>query len=1531
MKFDNKQFESGVATSMNTLNGLKKGLDLSGSAKGLESINDAAKRVSFDGMANSIESVKVKFSALQVIAVTALSNIANSAVTAGKNLISSLTIDPIMEGFKEYETQMNAIQTILANTSTKGTTLVEVKAALQELNTYSDKTIYNFTEMSKNIGTFTAAGVDLKTSTAAIKGIANLAAVSGSNSQQASTAMYQLSQALAAGRVNLQDWNSVVNAGMGGAVFQNSLKETGKLMGKNIDESQSFRDSISDKDGTGWLTSDVLIATLQKFTGDMTASELAAKGYTQTQIESIIKMGQTANDAATKVKTFTQLLDTLKEAVGSGWAQTWQTLFGDFEEAKVMFTDVSNVLGGIIGASSKARNDMLTGWKDLGGRTALIDAIKNAFDGVMSVVTTLSGAFRDIFPATTSAQLFSFTEGLKSLTENFKFSETTLSNLRSTFKGVFAILDIGKTIFLAVANAIGIMLGGVGDLGSSILGLTGSLGEWFTALDNSIKKSDVFNKVLTALAYGIKNAFSSIAFVFDLVVKGMQKVIAVISEKISLPSFEDIQAFLELLGKRMTSISNEADGMKTVISGAFVGIAKSIADSKIGELFTAIWNTVKVVSDSIGTLVGKMADSITKAFSNANFSGMFDAIAGVSIGAVAISISKFLKSLTEPLHGLQGMIDGVTGILDGVRGSFEAYQQNLKAGILLKLAMAIGILAASIVAISLIDSGKLTSSLAAIGTLFAQLLIAMKLFTTIGEFKGGVIKASIVMITMSTAILILSTAMAKLATLDWNGIAKGTVGIAALSGTLVATSKLLSTGSGSMIKGSAGIVAFALAIKVLASACADLSKLSWNELAKGLTGVGVLLAEISVFLNTAKFSAKSTLTATGIVILAAAMKVLASACADFGNLSWSEISKGLISIGVLLGELSLFSNITGNAKNVISTGVALIAIAAAMKILASAMADFGRMSWSEIAKGLVAMGVALTEISIAVKLMPKNIAVTASGLVIMGGALILIADALKNMGSMSWEEIAKGLITMGGALTILSIALSSMTGSLAGSAALLVAAGALMILAPALSMLGAMTWESIIKGLVDLAATIAIFAIAAAVLTPILPSMLGLGAALVLLGVSMIGIGAGLALVGVGLSGVAAGFILLAGVTATGATAIVTALGIIIIGVAALIPQVMAKIGEGIIAFCKVLSDGIPTIVATITTIIAAIVDCIVTNIPVILNGVLTTLSSILDALITWIPTISQKVADIILALLKVIADNIPKFVKAGVDIIVGYIQGITDSLPKVIDAAAKLIVSFINGLADAVDANAGPMGDACLKLVKAIVDGIRSLEDKFIDAGIYAVQGYIKGLASMPGKIWDAGAALGNEALAAAKKALKEHSPSREFKQVGVYAGEGLVIGLNNMGTKVSNAGYDMGSNALDSMSNSIAGITDVINSDIDSQPVIRPVLDLTDIQNGSNKLYSMMNGIDNYGIDSSINSVSSTARSIQSKQVVNEPINNGGTNLATTNNPTTSKQPMAIQLVLQNGKAIAEYIIDDVDNLMGVKNNFTGRMVGS
>lgn len=430
MRFDNQQFEKGVAQSMSTLDKLKQKLNFTGASKSLESINAASKGINFNGITSGVEALRVKFSALQVAGVTAMQNITNSVMNTGKHMMSAITTDPIRDGFREYETQINAVQTILANTQKEGTNVEIVNKALDELNTYADKTIYNFTEMTRNIGTFTAAGVKLGTSVNAIQGIANLAAVSGSNSQQASVAMYQLSQALAAGTVKLMDWNSVVNAGMGGQVFQDALTETSEKLNTGakaaIAAEGSFRESLK----TGWLTSEVLTETLKKFTTsgateyvaeytdlskdavesilketdawgkdkdaiDKAAKALAEKsGKSEEEIKNILQFAKTAQDAATKVKTFTQLIDTLKEALGSGWTQTWRLIIGDFEDAKELWTNVSDFFSDIINKSAETRNKIVE--KALGSPFAKLVEKINSVTTATETVTEATKNFDEI-------------------------------------------------------------------------------------------------------------------------------------------------------------------------------------------------------------------------------------------------------------------------------------------------------------------------------------------------------------------------------------------------------------------------------------------------------------------------------------------------------------------------------------------------------------------------------------------------------------------------------------------------------------------------------------------------------------------------------------------------------------------------------------------------------------------------------------------------------------------------------------------------------------------------------------------------------------------------------------------------------------------------------------------------------------------------------------------------------------------------------------------------------------------------------
>lgn len=338
MQFRNEDFERNADKTISTLDKLKTALHLEGAASG-------------------VEAVAAKFSALQVVGVTALANITNSAVDAGKKIVNALAIEPITSGFSEYELKMNSVRTIMSST---GESIETVNKYLDELNEYSDKTIYSFSDMTENIGKFTNAGVKLEDAVMAIKGISNEAAVSGASASQASHAMYNFAQALSSGSVKLVDWRSIQTATMDTLEFKEQLMDTAVELGTLTKQGEKYISTTTDANGkvsdaftatsmfneslsSQWMTTEVLVETLKDYADETT------------------EIGKKAYEAAGEVTTFSKMCDTLKETAQSGWAKTWEIVFGDLETAKKIFTPLTNTIGGLLDKMSDFRNNLLEG------------------------------------------------------------------------------------------------------------------------------------------------------------------------------------------------------------------------------------------------------------------------------------------------------------------------------------------------------------------------------------------------------------------------------------------------------------------------------------------------------------------------------------------------------------------------------------------------------------------------------------------------------------------------------------------------------------------------------------------------------------------------------------------------------------------------------------------------------------------------------------------------------------------------------------------------------------------------------------------------------------------------------------------------------------------------------------------------------------------------------------------------------------------------------------------------------------------
>lgn len=1332
MEFDNKNFEANVRESMSTIEKLKSALKFKGAEKGLQAVEKASNKVNFSGLNSAVDQIGVRFSAMQVVATTALANITNAAVNAGKQLVNSLTVQPITSGFQEYETQIGSIQTILSNTRWQNTSLEQVNSALDQLNDYADQTIYNFTEMTRNIGTFTAAGVGLDQSVSAIKGIANLAAVSGSSSQQASTAMYQLSQALAAGRVSLMDWNSVVNAGMGGKVFQDALVRTSELMGTGakqaIETYGTFRESLTQGQ---WLTTDVLTETLKQISGAYTEAELVSQGYTQEQAAEIVALADDATKAATKVRTFSQLMDTTMEALGSGWTNTWEILIGDFDEATEFWSGISSVINEAVGQSADARNQMLQQWVDMGGRQNILDGLTLALEGLNNILTPIKEAFSEVFPPITAQTLTNISTGFKNLMNDFKtFASGAAPVVKDVFTAIFSVLKSIGSIIGSVASGIGEFFGVISASGGDIGSIISRLANFVTGAANAVTESGALTGVLVTLGNAFGNVLGAIS---SLLTGGVDK-----------------------LGSMFSGVGDILSGAAGIIVDAVHNISSGIGDI----LGTADFGSIIDVFNS-----GMLATLITSVKS------WFDSLTG----GVEESTGGLIDSIKDMVGGIS---ENVTGVLDSVRGSLETWQTNIKTDILLKIAVAVVALVAAITVLASIDPDRLTDALGALTVLFTELIGAMTLFTKLNtnmEQLTGVAT----MIAMAVAIAILAGVMKSLSDLNVDQITNGMVAIAGLATVMVAVTKALSNG-GDISKGAVQLVIMAAAIKLLASVINDLSGLDIGQIGQGLFAIGALMAEVAGFSRLVK-SDDIGKVSVSMVLMAAAMKILASAIHDFGTMDIGTIVTGLATIGSSMTIFGVLINKLPDAKEVVKSAAAIVIMSLAFKMLIPVFQDLGnvgplgvatsllgiagslkiltefmepllKLNWDKLAGlawTLPSLTGALKQVSEAIQMLSNvnvvdigvsliafskifdelqemitkldkmdigDMAAVSFAMPIITGALYSVASAIQLLSGIGFEGSLSSIIAIGGAMQAISIGIDAVSGQASAAGALLVVSVALVAFAGAIVLISNSGIIGVVTSFIALAGAMTIVGLATKILKPLIPSMFSLAGSIATFGGSLIVLGVGTAAVGIGLGALMTS--LAAGIAAlvlidpmkAGQGLIILAGAFTVIGVAAKLLKPMigsilqlsasllsfsvsaaavsisiAVLVAALTALGSIGQEGAQTIVTTLRELILGITEMIPELIGNMMESFKTIVLGLLDALVEIAPQLADGIFQILSQTIQSSLEYMPEIAGFFIDFLIQMLNTVRERLPELFPAVTGLIGDLIKMIIDAL------------------------------------------------------------------------------------------------------------------------------------------------------------------------------------------------------------------------------------------------------
>lgn len=1092
MKFESGQFEKNIQTSIHSLDELKKGMDFQDAVKGFDKLDRAARDVDIGALGRAAEQVKVKFGLLEVFTLNVMNRISNAAINTGERLIKSLSIDQITPGWDKYADKTVSVATIMSATAKEftdtGVQMQFVNEQLDKLNWFTDETSYNFVDMVNNIGKFTSNNISLDKSVTAMQGIANWAAISGANANEASRAMYNLSQAISSGSLKLQDWMSIENANMGTAAFKEMAIQSAVAAGTLIKNGEKittangkvevsvtkFRDTLS----KGWLSADVLMATLNEYgaatnklneiyeahgilTSDIvsgiddytqglkTAQEVSedwgitleeTQKYLEEFNNDTMQFGLKAFKAAQEAKTFEDAINSVKDAVSTGWMKSFEYIFGDYQEAKELWTDLANNLYDIFATGSEARNEMLKDWKALGGRDVLIDSIWMALADILAIINPIKDAWYDVFGKMSALRLTNLTYRLHQLLENLYLTEEASDGLRRTMRGLFAVLDIIKTLIGGGVRIVFETLQTIfGDLNINILGFTGNIGDSVVAFRDWLKEGKRFDNFITLLVTHIKNGVTSVKN-FVNAIKEFGPVKAVINsfENVFTEDFHGISSIIEfVLGvlqrfwnflKQLPSIRSFGD-LKGLVSEFAKSVKLDLDD--VGISFEGLGDFVKSIFTSLSDIFTKFSLDMTGAASSAasglNFlSNALSQVdwAGVALMATGIALLalmwKFVDTLTKLASALTthvAVLKSFKGMADSIKGYFDALKKNVKTNNILKIAIAVGILAASFILLSRLnweEIGKAAVGLIGIGVGLAALGYAVSKFPDKG-FQATILA-------ISASLLILVTALNAI-NVD-NNLAGRMKALGVLIAALIGVVIIMGKVNVKSLPGIAGFIGLAVGLMAMVTALNKLAKMDVQGIYAALpilAGITLLMAAFikltSSSLVIGEKEKVKTLTSFGSVLaIALALNLVINAIKKLGKTDPEVLAKGILALIPILGSMTLlFAAARLAGKNASKAGTMILAISVALNLLIPAIKGLGKISSAELERGMAAItGIsAIFGALMAVSAFSGANAHKAGLMFIeMAAAMALLQLVIKTLGKVDSKELFKGVVAI---------------------------------------------------------------------------------------------------------------------------------------------------------------------------------------------------------------------------------------------------------------------------------------------------------------------------------------------------------------------------------------------------------------------------------------------------------------------------------------------------------------------------------------
>ena len=663
MRFDNAQFEKNVHQTMQSLEKLNDSLRLDGAEKGFEKIGDASAKVDFDEMQGALDDLSGKFSAVEVMGVAALSHITRQAIDTGERLVKSLSLDQVTSGWSKYAQKTASVQTIMNAT---GKSIAKVNSYLSKLMWFSDETSYSFTDMTQSLGQLTASGGDIEKVIPMIMGMANATAYAGKGASEFSRVIYNLNQSYSQGYLSLMDWKSVELAGVATAELKKQIIETGVALGK-IKEGAVTVGTFSSTLSKKWADKEVMETAFGKFAEfseavkkmvDANPGMLASQAI-DALADKYDEVTVKAFKAAQEAKSFSEAVDATKDAVSSGWMETFDILFGNYEEAKGFWSDLAEEFWNMFAGGAAGRNNWLksafdSGLDQLLGTEGFGDAGDNYTSLLQKALVNQgllseegieeAGSFQKALEESgvTAQQLYEVLgEAAEHYHQRAAMSDEELNKLGFDRDKVYALANAYDSLAEQIQN------GSVNldDLAGKMNQLSG--------------REHFFNGILNVLE-GINSVLSPIRDGFGDVFMTDGS-----------PLYNFLKGFDELTGK-MALNEETAEKVQKVFTGVFrvlsiglkgvkaVGKTAFMILGKLLDLLSPMGDLLLNIGSCIGNLLTWVDESLGQAESLSD-------VLGILVGAVAA----LLSPIADVVKGVKALVRG--GSMEEAKKQFGAF------------------------------------------------------------------------------------------------------------------------------------------------------------------------------------------------------------------------------------------------------------------------------------------------------------------------------------------------------------------------------------------------------------------------------------------------------------------------------------------------------------------------------------------------------------------------------------------------------------------------------------------------------------------------------------------------------------------------------------------------------------------------------------------------------------------------------------------------------------------------------------------